>query len=145
MYDTIFTLDETFTAIPNLIKSYETDDGKCWKFHANLSQILDGTTLTATDVSYSVQRAMHSPQFSSRLKGIVGASAMDDSLFVINLYETDMQFPTLLDIPVIKNGTIEDYSPMGTGPYMPDEGYTKLSAFADHKKCSVTSKLTRFI
>lgn len=134
MYDTIFSLDETFTAIPNLLKSYKSDDGKAWYFYVDTSvKFWDGTTLTATDVSYSVQRAMRSPQYSARLKSIIGVSAMDESLFIINLYDTDMQFPTLLDIPVIKNGTIEDYAPMGTGPYMPDEGYTKLTAFADHK------------
>jgi len=134
MYDTIFTLDETFTAIPNLIKSYKSDDGKSWYFYVDTSvKFWDGTTLTATDASYSLQRAMRSPQYKSRFQCIFGVSPMDESLFIVTLNYPDMQFPTLLDIPVIKNGTIEDYAPMGTGSYMPDEGYTKLTAFADHK------------
>ncbi len=134
MYDTIFSLDETFTAIPNLIKSFESDDGKSWRFYVDTSvKFWDGTTLTATDVSYSIQRAGRSSQYSARLKSIFGVNAMDESLFVVTLNYPNMQFPALLDIPVIKNGTIEDYAPMGTGPYQPDEGYTKLTAFADHK------------
>lgn len=134
MYDTLFDVDESFTPTPNLIKSYETDDGKCWKFHVDTSaKFWDGTTLTAQDASYSVQRAMRSPQFSARLKPIMGISAMDESMFIINLYDVDMQFPALLGIPVIKYGTIEEYAPMGTGPYMPDEEFTKLSAFTEHK------------
>ena len=63
MYDTLFSVDDTFTATPNLIKSYESDDGQCWYFHVDTSvKFWDGTTLTATDASYSIQRAMHSPQ-----------------------------------------------------------------------------------
>jgi len=134
MYDVLFSVDDTFTATPNIIKSYKSDDGQCWYFYVDTSvKFWDGTTLTATDASYSIQRAMHSPQFSARLKGIMGCSAMDEEMFVINLYYPDMQFPTLLDIPVIKNGTVEDYAPMGTGPYMPDEEYTKLTAFEDYR------------
>lgn len=137
MYDTLFTLDETFAAIPNLISSYKSDDGKAWYFYVDTSvKFWDGTTLTATDASYSVQRAMRSPQFKERLGSIMGVSAMDDNLFIINLYSANMQFPALLDIPVIKYGTIEDYAPMGTGPYMADEAYTKLTAFADHKNAA---------
>ncbi|MBP8640065.1 MAG: ABC transporter substrate-binding protein [Oscillospiraceae bacterium] len=137
MYDSLFTIDDTFSVTPNLIKSYKSDDGKAWYFYVDTSvKFWDGTTLTATDAAYSVQRAMRSPQFKARLDTIMGVSAMDDSLFIINLYNPDMQFPTLLDIPVIKYGTIEDYAPMGTGPYMPDEEYTKLTAFADHKNAA---------
>lgn len=135
MYDNLFEVDDTFATTPNLIKDYKSDDGKCWYFYVDTSvKFWDGSTLTAQDAAYSIQRAMRSPQFSARLKPIVGVSAMDESLFIINLYYPDMQFPALLSIPVIKNGSAEDSPPMGTGPYMPDEGYTKLSAFSGHKK-----------
>jgi len=138
MYDTIFSLDDTFTAIPNLLTSYKSDDGKSWYFYINTSvKFWDGTTLTATDAAYSIQRAMRSPQYKSRLQCVFGVSAMDESLFIVTLNYPDMQFPTLLDIPVIKYGTIEDYAPMGTGLYKPDEGYTKLTAFADHKNAAL--------
>ena len=134
MYDTLFEVDESFTPTPNLIKSYETTDGKYWKFYVDTSvKFWDGTTLTAQDAAYSIQRAMRSPQFSARLKPIMGISAMDESLFIINLYDVDMQFPALLSIPVIKYGSIEEYAPLGTGLFMPDTEYTKLTAFAEHK------------
>ena len=134
MYDMLFNVDESFTPVPNLITDYKSDDGKCWYFYVDTSvKFWDGTTLTAQDVAYSIQRAMRSPQFSARLKPIMGISAMDASMFIINLYDVDMQFPSLLNIPVIKYGTIEDFSPLGTGPYMPDTDYTKLTAFADYR------------
>jgi ABC-type transport system substrate-binding protein len=105
-----------------------------WYFYVDTSvKFWDGSTLTAADASYSLQRAMHSPQFKTRFQCVFGVSAMDESLFIVTLNYPDMQFPALLDIPVIKNGTIEDYAPMGTGPYMPDEQYTKLTAFPDYR------------
>ena len=135
MYDMLFNIDESFTPVPNLITDYKSDDGKCWKFNVDTSvKFWDGTTLTAQDAVYSIQRAMHSPQFSARLKPIMGISAMDANMFIINLYDVDMQFPSLLSIPVIKNGTVEEFSPLGTGPYMPDKDYTKLTTFTDYRK-----------
>ncbi|PKM72617.1 MAG: hypothetical protein CVU91_09540 [Firmicutes bacterium HGW-Firmicutes-16] len=137
MYDTLFSVDENFAATPNLVKSFKSDDGMSWYFYVDTSvKFWDGTTLTATDASYSLQRAMHSPQFKTRFQCIFGVSAMDESLFIVTLNYPDMQFPALLDIPVIKNGTVEDYAPLGTGPYMPDEQYTKLSAFPDYRNYS---------
>ncbi|MEA4895833.1 MAG: ABC transporter substrate-binding protein [Oscillospiraceae bacterium] len=134
MYDTLFTVDDTFAASPSLIKEYKSDDGMSWYFYVDTSvKFWDGTTLTASDAAYSLQRAMHSPQFTARFQCIYGVSAMDESLFIVTLNYPDMQFPALLDIPVIKNGTVADYAPMGTGPYKPDEQYTKLTAFPDHK------------
>ncbi|MDR1131611.1 MAG: ABC transporter substrate-binding protein [Oscillospiraceae bacterium] len=134
MYDTLFAVDDSFAALPNLIKSYETADGKSWKFYVDTSvKFWDGTTLTASDASYSVQRATQSARFSARLKGVIGSEALDEELFIINLYYPDMLFPALLDIPVIKNGSVDEPAPTGTGPYMPDEGLTKLEAFTGHK------------
>ncbi|MEG1404424.1 MAG: ABC transporter substrate-binding protein [Oscillospiraceae bacterium] len=134
MYDTLFELDESFTPTVVLIKNYKSDDGKCWYFDIDPDvKFWDGSALTAQDAAYSIQRAMRSPQFSARLKCIIGVSAIDEKTFVINLSYVDMQFPALLNIPVIKYGTAEDFTPMGTGPYKPDEGLTKLSAFSEHK------------
>lgn len=137
MYDSLFTVDNSFAVSPKLVENYKSEDGMCWYFYVDTSvKFWDDTTLTAQDAAYSVQRAMRSPQFSARLKGIMGVSAMDESLFIINLYDADTQFPALLDIPVIKYGSIEDFAPMGTGPYMPDEEYTKLTAFSGYKTYS---------
>jgi len=134
MYDTLFAVDDAFACSPNLVLRYETEDGIHWSFYVDTTvKFWDGTTLTATDAVYSLQRAMRSPQFSARFKCIFGVSPMDESLFIVTLNYADMQFPALLDIPVIKNGTIEDFAPMGTGPYMPDEEYTKLTAFPDYR------------
>ncbi|MFB0920563.1 MAG: ABC transporter substrate-binding protein, partial [Oscillospiraceae bacterium] len=94
MYDTLFTVDENFAATPNLVKSCESDDGQSWRFYVDTSvKFWDGTTLTAADASYSLQRAMHSPQFKSRFQNVFGVSAMDESLFIVTLNSPDMLFP----------------------------------------------------
>ncbi len=137
MYDTIFELDDNFAATPNLITSSKSEDGKSWYFYVDTTvKFWDGSTLTAQDVAYSLQKATHSSEYSSRLSCIYGVSAMDASLFIVTLNYPDMQFPALLSIPVIKYGSVGDKAPMGTGPYMPDEALTMLTAFSGHKNYS---------
>lgn len=134
MYDNIFNVDEAFEVTPVMITDYSSEDGKSWRFTVdNDIKFWDGSTLTASDVSYSIQRAMRSPQFKSRLSIIMGVSAIDESLFIINLYNPDMLFPALLNIPVIKNGSVGDNIPMGTGPYILNEELTELTAFPSHR------------
>ena len=134
MYDCLFDVGPDFTFTGDLVKEWKSDDGKSWYFYVDTSvKFWDGTTLTATDASYSIQRAMRSPQFQSRLNGVIGVSAVDESLFVINLYQADMLFPTMLDIPVIKSGSVGEFVPMGTGPYTINEECTMLTAFPDYR------------
>lgn len=137
MYDNMFDVDESYTVIPNLIQDFSSEDGKSWRFTVDKDiKFWDGSTLTAQDVSYSIQRAMRSPQFKSRLSIIMGVSPFGDDMVAVNLYHADMLFPALLNIPIIKNGTIGDNVPMGTGPYILNEELTQLDAFADHKRYS---------
>ncbi len=134
MYDSIFDVDETFTITPQLVTEFSSDDGKAWRFEVDTRvKFWDGTTLTAKDVEYSIQRAMRSPQFKSRLSIILGVAAMDESLLIINLNSPSIQFPAYLTIPVIKDGSIEEIAPMGTGPYEPNKALTQLNAFSGHR------------
>ena len=137
MYDTLFELDDNFAVTPNLISSYKSEDGKSWFFYVDNSiQFWDGSTLTAHDAAYSLQRAIRSSEYSSRLSCVFGVTAVDDNLFLVTLNYPDMMFPSLLNIPVIKYGSVGDTAPMGTGPYMPDDGLTMLTAFSGHKNYS---------
>lgn len=134
MYDRLFEVDDTFEYTGSLVSSFSSEDGKTWRFYIDDSvKFWDGSTLTAADASYSVQRAMQSPQFKSRLINIIGVSAADSKQFIINLNSADMMFPALLTIPVIKYGTVSENAPMGTGPYMPNEDFSELNLFADYR------------
>lgn len=134
MYETLFELDEDFNPQPKLIKSYETTDGKYWRFYVNTDiQFWDGSKLTAADASYSIQRAQQSKLYGERLRSLIGSSAMDEDCFAVNILGANMNLPALLNIPVIKNGSIEENAPLGTGPYQPDQTLAKLTAFSGHR------------
>lgn len=135
MYDQLFDVDENFNFTGKLVESFSSEDGITWRFYIDDTvKFWDGSTLTAADASYSVQRAMQSPQFKSRLKNIAGCSAADSKQFIITLSGADMLFPAVLTIPVIKYGTVGDNAPLGTGAYMPNEDMTELELFAEHKQ-----------
>ncbi len=135
MYDQLFNVDENFAVTSELVERYSTEDGQIWRFWVDTSvKFWDGSYLTAADAAYSIQRAMQSPQFKSRFSGaIFGVSAADEKQFIITLNYSDMLFPALLTVPVIKYGTVGDTAPMGTGPYMPNEELTQLDLFEGHR------------
>lgn len=134
MYDQLFSVDNTYNYTGNVVESFSSEDGITWRFYVDTDvKFWDGTNLSASDASYSVQRAMQSPQFKTRLKSIIGCSAADGKQFIMTLNSANMQFPALLTIPVIKYGSVGENAPMGTGPYMPNEGMTKLELFKDYR------------
>ncbi len=133
VFETLFEVDENFVCSPKLVESYSSEDGKCWYFYVDTSvKFHDGTTLTAKDAAYSIQRAMNHKYYRLRLSNILGISAIDEELFVINLITPNTQFPSLLNIPVIKSGAIGDDAPAGTGPYKFGEDLKSLVVFREH-------------
>jgi len=134
VYDTLFEVDEYFGLSSRLVKSWETtDDGTTWLFHMDtMVPFHDGTTLTAYDASYSINRARRTTYYAGRLAVVYGVSALNDELLMISLQYADMQFPARLIIPVIKDDSInESFSP-GSGPYMFTEELDRLVLFPDH-------------
>lgn len=130
MYDNMFDVDSSYSLSTWIISSYESDDGISWFFHVNPDvKFWDGSSLTAYDVAYSLSRAKVSSRFKERLSVVQGVSAMDDTLVLVSTYRANMQLPKMLTIPVIKDGSMEETAPMGTGPYKPDSGFTRLEAF----------------
>lgn len=137
MYDNLLEVDASFNYTPNIVTECKSDDGKCWNFTVDTTaKFWDGTAVSAYDVAYSVQRAMRSPQFSDRLSCIIGAEAVSDDTFVINIYNVNTRFPVLLNIPLIKNGSVSEKIPMGSGPYSLNEEMTELTANTHHKNAA---------
>lgn len=133
VFETLFDVDENFICTPKLVKEYRSEDGKCWYFYVDTTvKFHDGTTLTAQDAAYSIQRAMNHKYYRARLSNILGVSAMDDELFIINLIKPNTQFPALLNIPVIKYGAINEEAPAGTGPYKFSGDLKSLVVFKEH-------------
>jgi peptide/nickel transport system substrate-binding protein len=134
MYDSVFTVNPDFSYSSELVTSYTTEDNVWWVFTVDTSiPFTDGSTLTARDIVYSIQRAEQSSYYSGKLNVIYGISAMSDDCFAITTKYADSALPALLNIPVIKQGSINDDVPAGTGPYKMSEDGDCLELFTANR------------
>ncbi len=130
VYENMIEVDNSFEAIPNVITSWTTEDGKNWTFTvADDRYFHDGSHLTAYDVAYSLRCATDSERYRSRLYYIGAVSVNDAESFNVNITKVNMQFPKLLSIPVIKDGSFGSKFPQGSGPYAISRNHKKLQAF----------------
>ncbi len=133
MYDMVFDVDASFAVSSKAIASWSSEDGMHWRLDVDPDvKFWDGSSLTAADVVYSIQRAQRSSVYKSRLSTVVGTTAMDETYAAITIAVPNMQFPSLLTIPIIKYGSIDDPIPMGTGPYILQDDLSKLIPNADY-------------
>ena len=137
IYDTMFIVDENFEVSSNIVVDYQTSDYEWWIFNVDTSVMFhDGTTLTAKDVAYSINRAMRYPYYSGRLDCIYGVSALDEDTLAISTTYPNAQFVSRLTIPIIKYGSMDDYAPVGTGPYMFSEETQSLVLFEENPRAA---------
>ncbi|MDR0862093.1 MAG: ABC transporter substrate-binding protein [Oscillospiraceae bacterium] len=120
LYESLFALDERFTAVPVLCESYHTDNGKTFRFtiYEDIA-MSDGTTMDAYDVAYSLNRARESSRLSARLSDITSVTVFERLTVEVTLGHVNYRLPTLLDVPIIKYGSTGTVPP-GSGPYRYD-------------------------
>ena len=135
IYEGLFRLTDKFEPVNVLCKDYTTESGSTYTFNIIDAKMHDGSDLTAEDVSYSINRARLSSKFGSRLSNISYCTANDDNSIYVELYEADCSLPALLDIPIIKSGSVDSETPAGTGPYYFNSisGRPGLSVFKEHR------------
>ncbi len=119
IYESLFVVSKQFRAEPVLCKSFRVaDDGKSYIFTLEPDACFsDGTKVTAQDVLVSVQAARKSGMYDERLEDIVDMSAQEDGTFRILLDTPYENFCLMLDVPIVKAGTVEEPKPIGSGPY----------------------------
>lgn len=128
MYDEVFTVNTDFSVTSEIVTSYTTEDNIWWVFNVDTSiQFSDGSYLTAADVAYSIRCAQQREYYAQRLSIIYGISAMSGDTFAITTKYANSQLPSLLNIPIIKSGSIGEDTPLGTGPYVLDESGDELT------------------
>lgn len=129
VYENMLEVDSSFNVVPNIIKSWEcNEDGTTWTFELdteNPHYFSDGEQVTGSDLRYSIERAVTGDRFLGRFTTFGGCSYTDTAIYV-TLVSGNTQFVKLMNIPVIKNGTMEDEYPIGSGPYKFNEDGTKL-------------------
>ena len=120
VYEPLVELDESFTAHPNLVTSWETEDGAHWIFRVDTERTFhNGDPMTSMDAVYTLQMAMNymDGPYYTRFRNMRGVSTIDSESFEVSLAEADYRFYTLLDIPCVEYNTGFDDRPPGTGPY----------------------------
>ncbi|MDR3278237.1 MAG: ABC transporter substrate-binding protein [Oscillospiraceae bacterium] len=117
LYESLFTLDEGFRAVPLLCDEYETEDNVTYTFHIKPDVAMsDGSALGADDVSYSLLQA-RAGRFAQRLRAVTDVEVADSLTVTVTLASANTRLPELLDIPVIKYGSTGTI-PLGSGPYV---------------------------
>jgi peptide/nickel transport system substrate-binding protein len=78
----------------------------------------DGSTMTAKDVVYSIQQAMKEGSiYAARLSDVQSVKASGNRKVVLTVAGAAAAFDRRLDIPIVKQGTAGQSTPMGTGAY----------------------------
>lgn len=144
LYEGLFVLNSQFEPENVLCDSYSTDDGLTYTFKLKPNiGMTDGSELTSADVRYSLTWARQTGRFVSRLSDITSVMTTDNLTVVVTLASANRKLPALLDVPIIKSGSIDSKYPPGTGPYyMADSGDPRLTAFSyyrDNNKVPVST------
>lgn len=118
LFDPMVTVTPRYTAEPGIFSSWEHEGGTVFTFRLEEGLCFsDGSSITFWDVLYSLNRAMESGSiYAGRLQCIERAE-QDNGAIVITLRSPNPDFPLLLDIPVVREGSAYQDLPLGSGRY----------------------------
>lgn len=135
MYDSLFTVSDSFKVSPLMAESYTADGDKITVKLKNV-KFSDSTDVTASDVVYSFVSAKRSGWYSQYLKNLSDASAADEMTVVFTLRNANPFEVSNLVFPIIKSDRDDDSQtenksglPVGSGRYVfTDDGEKKYLA-----------------
>ncbi len=131
VYENMVEVDNNFNVIPNVLdEGIPNEDATYWIFNIQPGHVFhDGTPVTGQDIRYSLERAVATQdRFRGRFSSYQG-SGYDETHFYVTLGIGDSQFAKLLNIPIIKSGTMDLKPPVGSGPYTYREDGKALVAY----------------
>lgn len=143
IYDSLFLLNEEFIADTALCEAYTAnEDSTEYKLKIRSGiKFSDGDELSIEDIIYSLSCARNSSLYGERLSIIKDVSpAVDEEgeeladTITVALEKAHGDLPVLMNIPVIRYGSLNETHPLGTGPYKySDSGASpKLTANASY-------------
>jgi peptide/nickel transport system substrate-binding protein len=133
LYEPLFMLDSNLNTVPVLSTNWTTEDNITHVFEIMPDVAMsDGTMLTAEDVVYSLSHAMTTGRFIHRLSIINNIHVSDELTVTIVLNTANSRLPSLLDVPIIKSGSIHMDVPPGTGPFVLSPNM-RLYGFPQHR------------
>ena len=135
LYEGLFSLDSNLAAEPVLCESWTVEDNLIYTLNIKPDvAVNDGSTLTANDVVYTLTQASQRGLFVNRLKNVEKITSDGELSVIINLKSPNRHFINLLDIPIIKSGSMDNRMPPGTGPYVFSESdIMRLDRFRSHR------------
>lgn len=129
LHDPLVRRDSTGTIVPALAESWETsEDGLSITFHLRQGvKFQDGSTMTAEDVAFSLNRAIEKPQAELFTTAFENCEVVDDSTVKLNMKYDEiaaLQYLTQTNNCIVSKAYVEQVgdenysgSPCGTGPY----------------------------
>ena len=140
LYEPLFTLGNGFTAEPVLCQSWSVDEAdETTHIYVIKPDVImhDGSNLTADDVAYTLNQARQKGRYVNRFGSVSSITSDGELTVTIVLKSTNNRFNQLLDIPIIKAGSLENSVPPGTGPYvLSGAGNKRLERFVNYRDFS---------
>jgi peptide/nickel transport system substrate-binding protein len=148
MYDSLMAWDPDLNVIPALATGYDNPDDKTYVFHLRPNvKFHDGSTMTAKDVKYSLEKALDPPAPGVKIPyiaNIASVDVVDDLTVKITMSKVDPTLPGVFAwtnyTPVMPEGMMEKIeflsNGIGTGPFKlvefnPEDSIV-YEAFPDH-------------
>ncbi len=135
LFDPMVAVTPDYRAEPGILSSWSHEGGSTFTFQvAEGLSFSDGSSISFWDVLYSLNRAMESGSVYARRLSCIKRADQENGSIVITLKEANPDFPLLLDIPVVKEGSAYLDLPTGSGRYcfLQEEEYTCLQVNAQH-------------
>lgn len=139
IYTTLYDFDDNLQLRKLLVKSEKRIDDYTWKFEIQDNvKFHDGSSLTAEDVVFSIQRAMLGGRTKKALEILESVKKINDTTFEIVTNEPYSELPSLFakaETSIVSKNVVEskgyDFSkPIGCGPF-------KLIERIENKKISL--------
>lgn len=123
VFDSLFTLDETYEVQPNIAVSYSyTDSTTLTVVIKNGIVFSNGKQLTAENVVSSFYSAKESPRWKNELKAIKSAGAIDSNQIKFTLSYPNPNAHNLLTFAIASAKRDKDNNPIGSGRYKYSQG-----------------------
>lgn len=127
LYDGLYKLDETLKATP-WIASNGTVSGKDVLVTLRSdAKFRDGSSITASDVSASFQKAKASPQYSAQLQIFQSCRVQKKNSLLFTMTTENPNALSLLDFAIVKASTVDSDLPTGSGRYYAVKSGTDIS------------------
>lgn len=121
LYEGMIYLDDNFKPQPMLCENWE-GDGTTFRFYIKQGVTFwSGEPLTASDVVYTLKTAKRNTEsiYNTRMADVESIYADGENTVVVTLGSANINFPSLMDIPIFKEGSEDLTFSDGTGAYKP--------------------------